>query len=139
MKNEFVRVRSIKDICISLALISIGLLCMLLFESQAVTVFGFFLLLAGLFLIFIMKTGYKDVSTGINYTKTEHYFAQSFKDEIIRQLNCNPTTLSFKDEDQGTGLRLDIYTNKNGVTYYQLFEYIPYKYEPCTKIYKTEL
>lgn len=138
MNCDFIRVRSTKDLTVSLAFIISGVLCMGFVDSESITLLGFFLLVAGIFLMIILKTGYKDKSTGSIYKKTEHYFAQSVKDEIIKQLQSDPTTLSFKEEDKGTGLRLDIYTNGKGCSYYQLFEYIPYKYEPCTKVFKTE-
>ena len=138
METNFIRVRSTKDLTVSLAFIISGVLCMGFVDSESITVLGFFLLVAGIFLLLILKSGYKEQSTGIIYKKTEHYFAQSVKDDIIKQLQYNPTSLSYSDEDKGTGLRLDVYTNKNGAAYYQLFEYIPYKYEPCTKVFKTE-
>ena len=138
MNCDFIRVRTTKDLTVSLAFIISGVLCMGFVDSESITVLGFFLLVAGIFLLLILKSGYKEQSTGIIYKKTEHYFAQSVKDNIIKQLQHNPTSLSYSDEDKGTGLRLDVYTNKNGAAYYQLFEYIPYKYEPCTKVFKTE-
>ena len=138
MDCNFIRVRSVKDITVSLAFIISGALCMFTEESEPITILGFFLLIAGMFLIFILKTGYKEISTGTLYKKSEHYFAQSIKDDIIRQLNTDPSSLSFKEEDKGTGLRLDIYTNSKGCAYYQLFEYIPYKYEPCSRVFKSE-
>ena len=138
MNKEFTRVRSSKDIIITTALIIAGSICVGFVESQAINVFGFFTLFTGILLLFILKTGYKDQETGIRYTKSEHYFAQSVKDQIIRQLKTNPSSVCFKGEDAGNGLRLDIYRNKKGLTYYQLFEYIPYKYEACSEIFKTE-
>ena len=138
MNKEFTRVRSSKDIIITTALIIAGSICVGFVESQAINVFGFFTLFTGILLLFILKTGYKDQETGIRYTKYEHYFAHGIKDQILSQLRKNPAALTLKGEDDGNGLRLDIYKNKTGATYYQLFEYIPYKYEPCSEIFKTE-
>lgn len=138
MNKEFVRVRSVKDVTITLSLIIIGSVCVSFVESQAINVLGFFTLFTGILLLFILKTGYKDPETGIKYTKSEHYFAQSVKDQLIKQLKSNPNTLCYKDEDAGNGLRLDVYRNNQGLTYYQLFEYVPYRYEPCSEIFKTE-
>ena len=138
MYKEFTRVRSSKDIIITTALIIAGSICVGFVESQAINVFGFFTLFTGILLLFILKTGYKDQETGIRYTKSEHYFAQSVKDQIVKQLRSNPSNVCFKGEDAGNGLRLDIYRNKKGLAYYQLFEYVPYKYEPCTEVFKTE-
>ena len=106
-------------------------------DDNGINILGFFSILTGITFLFLLKTGYKDLDTGTKFMKTEHYFAQSIKDQIINELNCNPTTLSFAEENKGTGLRLDIYTDKKGQTYYQLFEYIPHKYEPCTEIFKS--
>ena len=138
MNKEFTRVRSAKDIAVTLSLIIAGSICMGFIESDAITILGFFILLTGVLLLFILKTGYKDQETGIRYTKHEHYFAPGIKDQIISQLRKNPAALTLKGEDEGNGLRLDIYKNKTGAAYYQLFEYIPYKYEPCSEIFKTE-
>ena len=138
MNKEFVRVRSVKDLTITLSLIIIGSIFTGFMESETINVLGFFILLAGILLFFVLKTGYKDPETGIRYTKSEHFFAQSAKDQIIKQLRNNPMTVCYKGEDAGNGLRLDVYRNNKGLTYYQLFEYIPYKYEPCSEIFKTE-
>ena len=107
-------------------------------DEVGIMILGFMCLLTGLLFMFLLKTGYRDLETGIKYTKSEHYFAQSIKDQIIKQLNRNPTSLSFSEENKGSGLRLDIYKDNHGHTCYQLFEYIPYEYEPCTEVFKTE-
>lgn len=138
MNKEFIRVRSTRDLIITISLIIIGSWCTGFVESQAINIFGFFTLSAGVLLLFILKTGYKDQETGIRYRKSEHYFAQSAKDQIIKQLRNDPMSVCYNGEDAGNGLRLDIYRNNKGLAYYQLFEYIPYKYEPCSEIFKTE-
>ena len=107
-------------------------------ESNGIEILGFFCLLTGLLFLFLLKTGYKDTDTGIRYTKSEHFFAQSLKDEIINQLRKNPSKISYTFEDKGNGLRLDIYKDNKGTSYYQLFEYIPHTYEPCSEVFKTE-
>jgi hypothetical protein len=78
------------------------------------------------------------METGVKFSKSEHYFAQSIKEQILKQLRLNPAKICLKGEDEGSGLRLDIYKDNKGNTYYQLFEYIPYKYEPCSEWFKTE-
>ena len=138
MNKEFIRVRSAKDIIITILLLIGGSICVAIPSSQALNVTGFVLIFAGLLLLFIMKTGYKDTETGLRYCKSEHYFAQSSKDAILAQLKSNPTNLDMKAEDNGNGLRLDIYRHKSGLAYYQLFEYIPYKYEPCSSTFEVK-
>ena len=136
--KEFIKVRSFKDVVLASALIVIGSICMVVVKDEGIKILGFFCLLIGLLFLFLLKTGYRDIDTGAKFTKSEHYFAQSIKDQIVSQLNSNPTSLSFAEENKGNGLRLDIYKDSQGNTYYQLFEYIPHKYEPCTEVFKTE-
>jgi hypothetical protein len=91
-------------------------------------------------LLFILKTGYKDLSTGIAYSKSERYFAQSLKDDIHRKILAGKVNIDLSAEDQGNGLRLDLYHSKKaGKAYIQIFEYIPYKYEPCSDIHEFEI
>ena len=71
MNKEFIRVRSVRDLVTVASLIISGSICIGFIPSQAVNVLGFFLLFAGLLLLFILKTGYKDVSSGLSYRKTE--------------------------------------------------------------------
>lgn len=138
MNKEFIRVRSFKDVTLALALIIAGCYCMGFVESNGINILGFFCLLTGFLFLFLLKTGYKDSDTGIRYTKSEHFFAQSLKDEIIKQLRNNPSKISYTSEDKGNGLRLDIYKDSKGTSYYQLFEYVPHTYEPCSDVFKTE-
>lgn len=140
MEKEFIRVRSVKDIVITFSLIIVGSICVALPTAQSINVLGFFLVFAGLLLLFILKTGYKDTATGLSYSKTERYFAQSIKDEIHRQLRTGQVNINLAAEDQGNGLRLDIYHSKKaGNAYIRIFEYIPYKYEPCSDNFEFEL
>ena len=47
---------------------------------------------------------------------------------------------NLSEEDKGNAIRLDVYYSKaSGKAYLQLFEYVPYKYEPCTKVYEYEI
>ena len=77
MNKEFIRVRSVRDLVTVASLIISGSICIGFIPSQAVNVLGFFLLFAGLLLLFILKTGYADMETGEKFSKSEHYFAQS--------------------------------------------------------------
>ncbi len=140
MEKEFIRVRSVKDIVITFSLIITGSICVALPTSQSINVLGFFMIFAGLLLLFILKTGYKDAGSGVTYCKTERYFAQSIKDDILHQLRSGALKIDLKNEDQGNGLRLDIYHSKKACkTYVQAFEYVPYKYEPCSPVFEYEL
>ena len=134
MEKNFIRVRSIKDIIISSSLIIAGCILTTIPSSTALNITGFFTVVAGLILAFILKTAYKDDDSGEKFTKKERYFSQEMHEELKSALTC-PTSLDPDLENRGSSLRLDIYYSKSKV-YVQLFEYVPYKYEPCSAIHE---
>lgn len=134
MEKDFIRVRSAKDLIISLTILIGGCILVALPTSDPVNITGFFLILAGLLLFFIMKTAYKDASNGEKYAKKERFFSNE-KREHLKQTLTSPASFSAEGEDKGNALRLDIYYNKNKI-YLQMFEYIPYKYEPCSRVFE---
>lgn len=140
MEKNFVRAHSALDLTISISLIAGGATLVSLPTSQSVNVLGFFLMTAGLILLFIYKSGYKDNESGERYTKKEHFFAQSERSRILEAVENNKMRdIDYADEDKGNGLRLDIYINsKKSKAFVQVFEYIPYKYEPCSDQYELE-
>ena len=137
MEKNFVRVRSIKDIAISLSLIIIGCLLVSIPSADSLNILGFFIVITGLLLAFILKTAHKDSDTGEKFTKKERYFGNEMHDKLRSALAC-PTSLDPNLENHGSSLRLDIYYSKSKV-YVQLFEYIPYKYEPCSDMHEHSL
>jgi hypothetical protein len=87
-----------------------------------------------------MKTGYKDTASGERYLKKEHYFQQAMNSAISSVLESKPESIDLTETEKGNAVKLDIYYSKNaGKAYLQLFEYIPYKYEPCSKMYEHQL
>ena len=140
MEKTFIRVRSIKDIVIFVALIVLGSVLVALPTGASVNITGFFLLFAGLILALVLKTGYKDTETGEMYCKKEHYFQQAMNSAISSAIASKPESVDLSEADKGNAVRLDVYYGKSsGKAYLQLFEYVPYKYEPCSKIYEHEL
>lgn len=136
MENLFVRTRSTKDILICGISIIGGCVLMLLPAGSAVHITGFFLLFAGLILLLVLKTGYRHLESGVKYLKAERYFPHDMHDEIKKKI-ASPEKISAEAEDKGSSLRLDVYYSRNaGNVYTQLYEYVPYKYEPCSKIYE---
>lgn len=137
MEKEFIRVRSVKDIVIFSTLIIAGAILIALPTGTAVNITGFFLIFAGLILILVMKSAYKDTETGVRYQKKERFFQQAMNAPISSALASKPDSVDLSEEDKGNAVRLDIYFSKtSGEAYLQLFEYVPYKYEPCSKIYE---
>ena len=59
---------------------------------------------------------------------------------ISSAIASKPDSVDLGEEDKGNAVRLDVYFSKSaGKAYLQLFEYVPYKYEPCSKIYEYEI
>lgn len=140
MKKEFVRVRSAKDITVFVSLIVSGTVLILLPTGASVNITGFFLIITGLILALFMKTGYKDLETGEIYCKKEHYFQQAMNPVISSAIATKPESVDLSEADKGSAVRLDIYYGRSsGKAYLQLFEYIPYKYEPCSKMYEYQI
>lgn len=98
------------------------------------------MLFAGILLFLMLRSGYKEVETGEKFCKTERYFSQTLRAELAEKIASKPQTVNLSEEDKGNALRLDIYySRKTGKAYIQIFEYIPYKYEPCSKQYEYAL
>ena len=140
MEKTFIRVRSTKDIAIFSTLIIIGAVLIALPTGTAVNITGFFLIFAGIILAFVLRSAYKDTDTGIKFKKNELYFQQVMNAPISAALASKPESIDLTEEDKGNAVRLDVYYSKaSGKAYLQLFEYIPYKYEPCSKMYEHEI
>ena len=139
MNKEFTRVRSIKDIIISSVLLIGGAVLVALPTATSINIIGFFMIFTGIILVLVLKTGYKDNETGVRYCKTERFFAQSMRQDVLDAIATKPESINLSEEDKGNGIRLDIYHSKeSNKAYIQLFEYIPYKYEPCSRLYEYE-
>lgn len=140
MEKTFVRVRSAKDIILFASLIIIGSVLVALPTGAGVNIAGFFLIFAGLIVALIVKTSYKDTETGVKYQKTEHYFQQAMNSVISSALETKPESIDLNEADKGNAVKLDIYHSKaSGKAYLQLFEYVPYTYEPCSKMYEYQI
>ncbi len=140
MEKTFIRVRSIKDIVISASLALAGIILTVLPVGDAARIAGFFIIIAAAILAFVLKSAYKDVETNEKYLKKERYFQQTMHAAISSAIASKPDTVDLSEEDKGNALRLDIYySHASGKAYLQLFEYVPYAYQPCSKMYESEL
>ena len=140
MEKNFIRVRSTKDITISAILTLVGCILVALRTATSVNILGFFMIFAGIILVLALRTGYKDSETGAKFSKREKFFAQSMKNEISNAMTTKPESINLSEEDKGNAVRLDVFYSKtSGKAYIQLFEYIPYKYEPCSRQYEYEI
>ena len=140
MEKTFTRVHSIKDIVIFISLLVLGGILVAIPAGDAVNITGFFLLFAGAILALVLKTGYKDVETNVKYIKKERYFQQAMHAAIADAIASKPDSIDLSQENKGNAIKLDIYFSKaSGKAYVQLFEYVPYTYQPCSKMYEYDL
>lgn len=139
MEKTFIRVHSVKDIVISASLVILGSILVALPTGAGINIAGFFMIFAGIILFLILKSGYKETETGISYKKKEYYFQQAMNAPISAALASKPESIDLGEANKGNAIKLDIYySTASGKAYLQLFEYIPYKYEPCSKMYEYE-
>lgn len=137
MEKNFIKVRSVMDVVISGTLTIAGFVLITVPTSDPVNILGFIMIFTGVILFLLLRSGYKDEVSGIRYCKTEHFFSQKEREQIADGLESKPASISTSAEDKGSSLRLDVYHSKvTGKAYMQLFEYIPYKYEPCSRQYE---
>ena len=140
MEKTFTKVHSIKDIVIFISLLVLGGILVAVPTSDAVNITGFFLVFAGAILALVLKTGYKDVETNVKYIKKERYFQQAMHAAIADAIASKPDSIDLSQENKGNAIKLDIYFSKaTGKAYIQLFEYVPYTYQPCSKMYEYEI
>lgn len=135
MENQFSRVRSAKDILISVSLIIAGFVLMFLPYGTGMNIGGFFLLLIGALFLMLFKSVYKEQGTNDTYEKKELYFNQESVNAVLKSVLSNPNSIELSTEGQGKTVRLDIYYSKKAdKAYLRLYEYIPYMYEPVTEV-----
>ncbi len=137
MEKEFKRVRTAQDMIISIVLVVAGSVLVVMKTSVSVNIVGFFMIFTGLILFMVLHSGYKLVGTSELYRKKEKYFPQSTKDSVLNAVSTSPDSLNLENEDNGNGIRVDTYySKKTGRAYCRAFEYIPYRYEPCSPFYE---
>lgn len=140
MNKEFIKVRSNNDIVISLSLIIVGSILIALPTGVGVNIAGFFFILGGVVLALLLKTAYRDTESGEKFRKKTCFFQQAMQDSILTAIEANPSAIDLSQEGLGNALKLDLYYSKSaGKAYVQLFNYVPYQYLPCSKIYEHKM
>ena len=135
MKNKFIRVRSTRDIVISVALLILGVALVVLTNIEAANICGYLLVLTGLVLLPVLKTAYRDAETKALYFKKDLYFLREMKDSIIKELESRPEKIDMSQAGKGQVLLLRVYYSKSAArAYMQLSEYVPHEYKPCTEV-----
>lgn len=140
MEKIFIRVRSVKDIVIFSSLIILGSILVALPTGAGINIAGFFMIFAGIILALVLRTGYRDTDSGEKFQMKEYYFQQTMNNAISDALKSKPETIDLNEADKGNALKLDLYYSKaSGKAYMQLYEYVPYRYEPCSHMYEYDI
>ena len=135
MKPHFYRVRSVKDIVISVTLIIAGIALMSYPSEIGITILGMFLFLIGSLFLYLFKSVYKKEGTKEIYHKRELQFRREILQTIQDAVLSDPNQIDMTKEGMGWTVKLNIYFSREADKgYIQLYEYIPYNYEPCTQI-----
>ena len=134
MDKEFVLVRSMRDVVISIIVAVTGIILIICPLSVSVNILGAVIAVPGLLMLFFFKSDYKDVQTGQRYSHKIKYYPASRKLEILDALGKDPSRINWNESASSEGLMLDIFIGKNNErVFVRLSEFVPYNYEPCSK------
>lgn len=134
MEKEFERVRSLRDIIISVSMTVVGIVLIVLPASVSVNILGTCLAVPGVLMLLFLKTDYRDSDTGMHFRRLIKYYPASMKAEILAALKSDPSKEDWTEKSAADGLMLDIYAGR-GVdkVFVRVSEFIPYSYEPCSE------
>jgi hypothetical protein len=135
MNQQFIKVRSIKDIIIFSSFILVGFILTLLSLGTGVTLAGYIFIIIGVILALILKSAYREVNNPGTYYKKELFFEPKHKQELIKVIKQNPANIDLSDEGKGLSIRLDLYYSRvSQRAFLQLFEYVPYEYIAVSEV-----
>lgn len=137
MDGYFKKVRTPKDIMISVIIIAIGVIVISVSQNVNVDYVGAFISILGIFYFLIMKKGWKNIETGELCELISFYFPEKNKEIIKTALAEDTEKIDIKDVLSMSNLRLDVYYNKKSdKCFCQLLEFVPYHYSPCSVLYQ---
>ena len=140
MEKKFIKVRLINDNVIFTSLIAGGVILTLIFDTLEIDLAGYVLMAIGVLGFCFLKRGYKDIETQEKYLAKDFSFPGNIKTSILSALALSPGEIDLTQDGKGTTLMLKMYYSEStGKAYLQLFEYIPYHYEPCSEMYEHEI
>ncbi len=140
MEKKFIKVRLINDNVIFTSLIAGGVILTLIFDTLEIDLAGYVLMAIGVLGFCFLKRGYKDIETQEKYLAKDFSFPGNIKTSILSALALSPGEIDLTQDGKGTTLMLKMYySESSGKAYLQLFEYIPYHYEPCSEMYEYEI
>lgn len=135
MKQQFIKVHSFKDIAIFLSITLIGIILALLPYGMGLNIAGCILIICGIALGFILKSAYREINNPGIYHKKEFFFEPKHKDDLLRNIQSNPSKINLSEEGNGLSVRLDLYySSTSSSAFLQLFEYVPYEYVAVSEV-----
>lgn len=140
MEKRFIRVCSVKDLIISILFVVVGILLTYVPEIVAVNMGGYVLIVTGFAFLLLLKSEYKDLESGERYVRKIFAFPGNMRAAILSAVETAPRAIDLSQEGKGEHLRLEFYYGKKtGKAYLQLFEYVSYQYEVCSKVYEHKI
>lgn len=137
MDSYFKKVRTSKDILISVIIVAIGMIVISVAKNLNIDYLGAFIAILGIFYLLIRKRGLKNVETGELCDLVSFYFPEKYKEFIKTSLAEDLENIDLKDVLNMSTLRLDVYYNKKtDKCFCQLMEFVPYHYSPCSELYQ---
>ena len=83
------------------------------------------------------RTRWQSKQDGTLYLYKNVYFAKENLATLNKALNENPAAIAEVARYETGALRLDIFDGEqSGKAFGQLYEYVPYEYQPCSKIFE---
>lgn len=140
MEKYFSRTRSAQDIIISVVFIILGILLIVFPFSKMSGTVGCIMALVGISMLFMLRSIYKDKMNGERFRKTAVFFPKTMKDDVMKAMeDGNLDSIPRPQEDMSAqSLMLSTFYDKDADrAFLQLFEYVPYSYQPCSTFYET--
>ncbi len=129
MKQEFIKIRTYKDIIISSVILAAGFFQSFFTEIVPLQITGYLFIIIGVILFFTLKSRYRNVETGELFDKKVKFFDISQKSVILAALENDPKQIDMNLEGKGSGVILDIFFNQNDA-YVQAYTFCSGQYEP---------
>lgn len=135
MNTTFKKTRTVNDYIKSLSLIAIGFAA-IASGKESLIIAGVLSIIVGAVLLIVLKSGCRNTENGLVYKKHIIHFAAAYKGELLRNLENDPAKIRVDENEISNSLMLEImHCSKASTALCQLYEYIPYSYEPCSKVY----
>lgn len=128
MENNFKKVRTGKDLAISLTLIAAGIGLFFLNKGTGITVGS-----CGIICLLAMKTGYKLDGKGKVFSKKSREISRCCRASVLDFLDGKNDEPVVQKGSEGGSVRLEVYFNKSlDTAYAQLSDFSNLTYQPAT-------